>query len=240
MPWTAASSASWLTPSPASAPGPGALTLTAATASLPAGSQTANVTVTPSGAANGAVVVPVTVHLGAPVFSDNFATGSAQWTPSPLGLATNWSVANNAFLYNGGGHTQQYAGSQSWSDYIVSTNLTLANLSDYPGGLRGRVNLSTGAAYVAWLYPAEHVIKLFRATGWSIDSPGLTLLGQSSTILMDTQSHALRLGFSGSQITVYYDNAQVISATDASLPSGAIALDVSSQPVSFSNVFVLQ
>lgn len=240
MPWTASSNATWLVPTPASAPGPGTLTLTPSTAGLPTGSQVANVTIVPSGAANGSMILPLTVHLGTTIFTDTFASGSSQWTPSPLNRAANWSVAGNAFLYNGGGHTQQYAGSQSWTDYIAATDITLSNLADYPGGLRGRVNLTSGAAYVAWLYPAEHVIKLFRATGWAIDSPGLTLLGQSPIIAMNTQTHTLRLGFSGTQITVFYDNQQIITASDATLPNGAIALDVSSQPISFSNVSVMQ
>ncbi len=240
MPWTAASDSAWLTPSPASASAPGTLTFTPSTTSLPSGNQMAHVTVSSAGAANGSIVVPVTAHMGTSIFTDTFASGSAQWTPSPLGLASNWSVANNAFHYNGNGHTQQYAGSQSWTNYVVSTGITLSSLSDYPGGLRGRVNLTSGASYTAWLYPAEHVIKLFLVTGWNIDSSGLTLLGQSAAIPMDTQTHQLRLGFNGTKIAVYYDNALVISAQDSTYASGAIALDVSSQPVSFSNVSVLQ
>lgn len=240
MPWTAASDSSWMVPSPTSASGPGVLTLAPATSVLSSGNHLATVTVASSGAANGSVAIPVIAHLGASAFSDSFASGSAQWSASPLGLASNWSVVNGSFIYNGKGHTQQYAGNQSWTNYIVSTSMTLSNLSDYPGGLRGRVNLTSGAAYVAWLYPAEHLIKLFKTTTWNTDGGELTLLGQSSTLNFDTAAHMLRLGFSASQIAVYYDNAQVITATDTSLPTGAIALDVSSQPVSFSNVTVLQ
>jgi hypothetical protein len=220
---------------------PATTSISATAAGLAAGTYTGTLTFTPSSGSPVQVAVTLIVAAtGTVIFSDTFASGSAQWTPSPLGLASNWSVTNNAFRYNGLGHTQQYAGSQSWTNYTVSTGITLSNLSNYPGGLRGRVNLTTGAAYVAWLYPADHVIKLFRTAAWSIDTSGLTLLGQSSTIAMDTNLHTLRLGFSGSQITVYYDTTQVITATDSTLPSGAIALDVSSQPVSFSNVNVLQ
>ena len=240
LPWSATSGSTWLVPSPTSSSAAGTLTLTPSTNALAAGAQLANVTVSSSSATNGSVVLPVTAHLGTLIFSDTFANGSTQWTPSPLGLAANWSVANNTFKYNGNGHTQQYAGSQTWTNYIVSTNMTLSDLSNYPGGLRGRVNLTTGVAYVAWIYPADHVIKLFRTAGWNIDTSGLTQLGQSAVMLFDTNTHALRLGFSGNRITVYYDNTQVISATDTVIPSGAIALDVSSQPVSFSNVTVLQ
>jgi hypothetical protein len=186
------------------------------------------------------LTVPVTLHLGSLLFSDQFSSGSSQWTASPLGLASNWTVSNGSFNYNGGGHTQQYAGSSSWTDYTVSADITLANRSNYPGGIRGRVNLATGAAYAVWLYPGDNVIKLFRTAAWNIDSPGLTLLGQSSPMVLDTAKHAVRLQFTGNQIMVYYDSALIISASDSTLTSGAIALDVSSQPISFANVSVQQ
>ena len=48
------------------------------------------------------------------------------------------------------------------------------NGSDYPGGIRGRIDVNTGAGYAAWLYPTEGVIKLFRTTAWHIDTSGLT------------------------------------------------------------------
>jgi hypothetical protein len=240
MAWTATSDSTWLAPTPPSASAPGTLTLTPSTVSLASGNQVANVTVASPNATNNQVVVPVTLHLGTSVFSDNFPTGDKNWTASPLGLASGWSILNNTFHYNGGGHTQQYTGSSSWTNYIVSTNFALANLNDYPGGLRGRVNLSTGASYAAWIYPTEKVIKLWRTTAWDIDTSGLTLLGTSPTLTMTTSTHGLRIAFAGNQITVYYDNVLIITATDSTLAAGAIALDVSNRPITFSNVSVLQ
>jgi len=198
-----------------------------------------NITLSSSNA-NASVTVPVTLNIGNLLFQDQFASGSAQWTASPLGLASNWSVSNGAFNYNGNGHTQQYAGSQSWTDYTLSADVKLSNNSNYPGGIRGRVNLTTGAAYAVWLYPGDNTIKLLRSTAWAIDSDGLALVGQSPTMLLDTNKHTIRLQFVGSQIRVYYDNTLIISATDSTLTSGGIALDVSSQPISFSNVVVQQ
>jgi len=239
MPWTASSNVSWLTPSPASASAPGTLTLTPSTSALAVGTTMGNITLSSSNA-NASVTVPVTLNIGNLLFQDQFASGSAQWTASPLGLASNWSVSNGAFNYNGNGHTQQYAGSQSWTDYTLSADVKLSNNSNYPGGIRGRVNLTTGAAYAVWLYPGDNTIKLLRSTAWAIDSDGLALVGQSPTMLLDTNKHTIRLQFVGSQIRVYYDNTLIISATDSTLTSGGIALDVSSQPISFSNVVVQQ
>ena len=238
MPWSASSGVPWLTPSPASAPDAGTLTLTASPSTLTTGDKNATVTVTSAGAAGSPASLPVTYHLGSLVFTDNFAN-SSQWTPSPLGFASNWSVSGNAFHYNGGGHTQQYAGSSTWTNYIVTATIQLSNLNDYPGGIRARVNTSSGASYAVWLYPADYLVKLWEATAWDIDSPGLTLLGQAG-MTFDTNPHVVRLQVVGTQLTVYYDDQPIITATNADLAAGAIALDVSSQPIAFSNVSVLQ
>jgi hypothetical protein len=56
---------------------------------------------------------------------------------------------------------------------------------------------------------------------------------------MDTNAHNIRLCFKGSTITVYYDNTLVITTADATYPQGAIALDVSNQPITFDNVTVI-
>ena len=56
---------------------------------------------------------------------------------------------------------------------------------------------------------------------------------------MDLNTHNLRMVFQGTTIQVYYDNTLVITATDASYSQGAIALDVSNQPISFRNVNVI-
>ncbi len=139
-------------------------------------------------------------------------------------------MVNGAYTYSGGGHTQSFAGSSAWTDYTVATDFQLASLDDYPGDLRGRVNTGTGASCGAWMYPAQGVLKLFRIGQWNIDAD-LSLLGQSGQLVMDTSWHNLRLVFTGTTIQVYYDNALAISATDASYSQGAIALDVSNQPI---------
>jgi hypothetical protein len=177
------------------------------------------------------------------LFRDDFASNTlANWTASPLGLFGNWTAATGLASYNGNGHTQIYAGSAAWTDYKVETKVRLASGSDYPGGLRGRVNLSTGASYAAWLYPAEGVIKLFRAAAWNIDTPGLALLSQFTVGPISIGVfHTLALTFQGTQVAVIFDGTTVIQVTDAgpaALAAGAIALDVSTQPIDFDDVVV--
>ena len=172
--------------------------------------------------------------------SFNGDANEPQWTPSPLGLSQGWSKVKGTFAYSGIGHTQQYAGSAGWTDYDVETKILLFSTSNYPGGLRARVNPSTGSGYEAWLYPGSNTIALFRITGWNIDSPGLTELSSASVTFDATNFHTLRLSLHGSAIAVYWDNVQIMSANDSTYASGLIALDVSNQPIEFDDVLVTQ
>jgi hypothetical protein len=183
-------------------------------------------------------------------FSDDFNSGSlASWKPSPLGRFNNWNATGDVAEYNGGGATQIYAGSGAWTDYTFEAKVRLFNGQNYPGGIRGRVNPTTGAAYAVWLYPATspwgndpgapRELRLYRTTGWSIDSPGLTLLATSTVANMDPNVfHRLQLTFSGNQITVGYDGTLVMQTSDATLTSGMVALDVSNQQIQFDDVLV--
>jgi hypothetical protein len=187
----------------------------------------------------GVLALPAAVAADT-LFSDDFGPKPlAAWTPSPLGQAAHWSAASGAAAWDGSGHTQLWAGSAQWTDYTVAATFQLANGSNYPGGLRGRVDPATGAGYAAWLYPGDGVIKLFRATAWHIDTPGLTLLAQASVgNLSASAPHTLALTFSGSQIAVSFDGTTAIQATDSTLAAGAVALDVSSQPITWDDVLV--
>jgi hypothetical protein len=237
--WTASDTTSWLGLSPVSGAAPAAITVSPSTSTTGTGTFTDTVSVASGDVANGPGTVPVTMQVGSLLFSDNFnSLPDGNWTISPLGFASGWSFVNGTYAYNGGGHTQSYAGSNSWTDYTVATDFQLSSLNDYPGGLRGRVNTSTGASYGVWVYPAERVLRLFRIGQWNIDA-GNALLGQSGTLTMDTNWHNLRLVFQGTTIQVYYDNVLVITATDANYSEGAVALDVSNQPIAFDNVTVI-
>jgi len=194
----------------------------------------------PGGAATTLTGAYTYLSPSAILFQDSFNSATlTAWTPSPLGLFGNWTAAQDLADYNGGGHTQLFAGSSAWTDYTVEARFNVFSISNYPGGLRGRVNLSTGAGYEAWILPNSRQIVLYRTTGWSIDSPGLTPLGSFTVANMDPNVfHNLKLSFSGTQISVIYDGATIIQATDANLTSGGVALDVSSQHMQFDDVLV--
>jgi hypothetical protein len=201
------------------------------------GQYNGNVTLSSPQAGNSPLSVPVSLYVGTLLFSDNFSDGSSSsWTISPLGNGNGWSVANGFYVYNGQGPTQSYTGQQSWTDYSFSADFQLSSTNNYPGGIRARLNLTTGSGYGVWFYPGSGFIRLYSIGHWSIDS-GFTTLAQVN-VAFDTNIHNVRIDAKGSSITVFYDNAQIIHLTDATFASGGVALDVSSQPIKYTNVRV--
>lgn len=237
--WTGSSNSTWLSLSPASGTAPSTPTVNVNSSSLATGSYSGNLSINSAQVSNSPITVPVALQVGTLLFNDTFAAGAGNWTVSPVGSPGNWSSASNTYSFNGGGTSNSSAGSQAWTNYNYSVDFKLASLSDYPGGIRGRVNLTNGAGYGAWLYPAEGVIKLFRIGQWNIDS-GFSQVAVSGVLKFDgTNYHNLKLDFRGSTISVYYDNVLVIQATDTTYTAGAVALDVSNQPIQFQNVVVI-
>ena len=236
--WSASDTSTWLPLGSSSGVAPATISVQPNTNGLSTGAYTDTITISSPDVTNSPATIPVSLQVGNLLFSDNFTAGAGNWNISPLGFASGWSIVNQTYTYSGAGHTQSWAGSNTWTDYTVATNFQLSSTSDYPGGLRGRVNINTGASYGVWIYPNERVLKLFRIGQWNIDA-GNALLAQSGAIAIDTNIHNIRLSFHGSTIQVYYDNQLAITATDSTYTQGAIALDVSNQPIAFSNVNVI-
>jgi hypothetical protein len=236
--WTASATSQWIGLSPLSGSAPATVTSAPNTSGLSAGSYQDTITITSPDVASPATV-PVSLQVGSLLFSDNFSSGAGNWTVGPLGEGAGWSVAGGLYSYNGSGQTSSWAGSTSWTDYTVAADFKLNSLLDWPGGLRGRLNATTGSAYGVWIYPAQGFLVLYRIGQWDINASA-TSLGQSAILKMDsTNFHRVRLSFQGSTIKVYYDEALVITATDATYAQGAVSLDVSNQPISFTNVNVI-
>jgi hypothetical protein len=236
--WTATAGQSWDVLSAANGTAPASVNISPTTGGLPTGSYTDTITVSSPDVGNSPAQLSVSMLVGNLLFADNFSSGAGNWTVGPLGFSSGWSVANDLYTYNGGGATQSYAGSSTWTDYTVGVDVKLASLSNYPGGIRGRFNTSTGSGYAVWIYPAQGLLRLYRVDQWNIDASN-SLLGVSAPLAMDTNTHNLRLLFEGTTIQVYYDYNLVITATDATYAQGAVALDVSNQPISFTNVTVI-
>ncbi len=237
--WTASGDSAWLGVTPSSGTAPAAVTVNATSVGLATGQYNGNVILSSPQASNSPLFVPVSLRVGSLLFSDDFSSGTASnWLISPLGNGQNWSVTNGAYAYNGLGPTQSFTGSQSWTDYTFSADFQLASTSNYPGGIRARLNLSTGAGYGVWFYPGSGLVKLFAIGQWNIDSGSLSLLAQAP-MTFDTNVHNVRIDMQGATIQVFYDNVQIIQVTDTTFTSGGIALDVSNQPVQYDNVRVI-
>ncbi len=234
--WTGSYGSTWFSPSTSTANTPSTIQAVALSSGLSPGAYSDIFTLTPGTGTGTPTQVPVSLRVGPLLFQDTF-NSNAQWKPSPLGLAGNWTIVNNTFAYNGGGATQQYAGSGTWTDYTLQADVTLSTATNYPGGIRFRLNPSTGAAYAVWLYPGTSQVKLLKPSVWNINTNPVTLATVSQALTAGT--HHLRIDVRGSSITVFLDYAQLISFTDASYAAGAIALDVSNQPVAFSNITVV-
>jgi hypothetical protein len=236
--WTANATSQWLGLSPLSGSAPATITAVPSTNGLAAGSYQDTITIISPDVASPAAV-PVSLQVGSLLFSDNFGSGAGNWAIGPLGQGAGWSVANGIYSYSGSGQTSSWAGTTSWTDYTVAVDFKLNSLLNWPGGLRGRLNATTGSGYGVWIYPTQGILILYRIGQWDINASA-TSLGQSTVLKMDsTNFHRLRLSFQGSTIKVYYDETLVITATDATYAQGAISLDVSNQPISFTNVNVI-
>lgn len=237
MSWSASADSGWLSTNPSAGNAPTTATVTANTVGMTVGQYNGNVILSSAQAGNSPLNVPVSLYVGTLLFNDNFNDGSsASWTISPLGNAAGWSVANGFYSYNGQGPTQSYTGSQSWTNYSFSADFQLSDTNNYPGGIRARLNLTTGSGYGVWFYPGSGFIRLYSIGQWNIDS-GFSTLAQAN-MSFDTNVHNIRLDVNGSSIKVYYDNAQIIQVTDATYSTGGVALDVSSQPIKYTNVRV--
>ena len=236
--WSASATQSWNVLSATSGAAPASVNVSPVPSGLANGIYTDTITVSSPDVSNSPAQVAVSFLVGNLLFSDNFSGGAGNWTVGPLGNRTGWSIVNGMYTYNGGGHTQSWAGNNTWTDYAVGVDLKLSSLANYPGGVRGRLNTSTGSGYAVWVYPAQGLLRLYRVDQWNIDVSNL-LLGVSAPLAMDTNTHNVRLKFQGTSIQVYFDNALVITATDATYPQGAVAFDVSNQPISFVDVTVI-
>ena len=185
-----------------------------------------------------AIVDSVTLQVLSQDMTETFGDLGTGWIISPMGNAGGWSAPNGVYSYNGAGLSQSCAGNTAWSDYTLDANIKLSTLSNWPGGVRARVNPSTGAGYVVWLYPGSNQVILYKVAAWSVNDPSLTLFGQAAATFDSSAFHDLGVAFHGSQISVYWNGKLLISATDSTYSTGFVCLDAGSQPISYSNIRV--
>ncbi len=244
MNWTASTNAPWIQLSSNSGTtlsgAPYTLALTPNINGLTPGTYNAIVTVSSPNAVSGSPQsLNVTLTLTGILMQTNFSGPALDgWAYSPQGTPVGWTLGSGVLAYSGGGATQLYGGNANWSNYTAQATFKLSTLSDYPGGVRGYINPSTGASYAAWLYPSEGFIKVWRTTAWNIATAPV-LLGTSGHLVLDNVNpHTLALSINAGKLIAYFDGVSVLSVSDTTLSSGMAGIDVSNQPIGFQNFLV--
>jgi len=145
-----------------------------------------------------------------------------------------WAVGISQMNFVG---TPQVPNVREWTNYEFELDIKHMEFGNHPGGIRVRVDLDTGGHYALWLYPANSNMKLYKNPGWDINT-GLSELG-SGAYEPDTEKyHKLKIKCEGDNITVYYDDDEIISANDNEHKAGTIALCVQNKIVYFDNIKV--
>ena len=175
------------------------------------------------------------------------------WERSPQNQKNNgvfWGLADKALMFDPKGQPWDQAISQmnfvgnkqvtnvrEWTDYEVEVDIKHAELANWPGGFRARVDLDTGGHYAVWIYPADSKINLYKNPAWDINT-GLTSLGQAAYKAEAGKFHTIKLSCIGDDIRVSYDGKEIIAAKDSEHKKGTIATDVQDKVVYYDNIKV--
>lgn len=143
-------------------------------------------------------------------------------------------------VLKGGKNTAQTYGyaylTNNWTNYSVQAQFQFPS-GAYGGGVGGFLNPTTGAHYAAWIYPESSpggarllkLVKFQTWTTWGYNGSSSTPMQQVSLASVGTTWHTLKLGLSGTQITVSYDTNQVMSVPDTEATpytSGGVSVDM--------------
>jgi VCBS repeat-containing protein len=166
------------------------------------------------------------------LFADDFTrTTNSTLIPPWLIQSGNWSITNGV-LQAGTNVLNTYGFAYITNSF---TNCAVQAQIEFPagafgGGLGGRLDPPTGKRYVAWIYPegsagGSNVLKLLKFQSWTT----FTVLQQTNLASVGTNWHAVKMGFQGNRIGVYFDTNLLMSVTDGSAPypNGGISLDMS-------------
>jgi hypothetical protein len=200
------------------------------------------------------VLVSIPLSFGGE-FIDDFEDGDAVgWERSPQNPESKvfWGVKDGEVIFDPEGIAWQQSISQfnftgkglkgigspeEWTDYTVEVDVLHKEVANFPGGVRGRVDLKTGSHYVVWLYPGSSKMNLFSNPGWDINT-GLQNHGEAPYKPEANKFHSVGLSFEGSVIKVLYDGKVLIEAKDNQYKKGTIALGNQDKVVHYDNVRV--
>ena len=199
-------------------------------------------------------VATVTIDVTPPgdLFFDNFARSTNNLDPFFPWIYQDgtWTLTNSQLQGVGNGLPGYYGHvyiATNWTDYLVQGQIQFLSTNMWAGGIGGRLDPTTGAHYVAWVFPEGSqgpnypptigatgvpVLKLMKFQVWQADNSQFTVMQQVNLPSVGTNVHTVALAFQGTNISVYFDNTLEISTNDSSSPftSGGITLDAGSYP----------
>ena len=155
--------------------------------------------------------------------------------------AENWIVENGEIKFSAGGNcgaSLYYEDGVDWTDYEFEVDMKLANHSDYPGGIRVRLNPKTGESYFTWIYPAQLIIISYVATAWDCNANKGKAAEDKWEPPKVGEWGKLKMVVKGDVIESWWDGEKILSFKDGSLKKGTIALMTYNQDVYFDNVRV--
>jgi hypothetical protein len=182
---------------------------------------------------------------------DDFDDGDFEgWERSPQNKNNDkisWEVVNGEVVFDPGGQPWQMALSQlnfvgaknveDWEDYEFQVEIMHTMAANWPGGIRGHVDLKTGAHYAVWIYPGDGMIRLYKGPVWDINT-GIVKLGEAPYKVEINKFHTYGIKFEGDKISVSYDGKVIIEANDNQYKKGTVALCVQDKIVHYDNAVI--
>ena len=185
---------------------------------------------------------PATVNLlvaATNAWYDDFTRAPTDASPlaawfDPVGPPGGWTIANGLLMgaANWNTYAIAYSTNASWTNYSVEARVKFEPGAG-GGGVAGRLDMSSGTRYAAWVYPegspgGSLLLKLVKFTGWTSWSG--TPLASTNLSAVGTNWHPLKLSLDGNHIDVYFDDPvnPKISYSDSDSPylSGAVSLEM--------------
>jgi hypothetical protein len=166
--------------------------------------------------------VAINVAPSTNVFYENFSRVGAGSTFAPWVVGVGeWNVTN-ATLQGASTIANDYSDAYipaDLTDFAIQARITLQS-GGWAGGLSGRVNPSSGARYVANIYPEGSplgptpALRLIKFHSWNTWSSSFTPMALVNLPAVGTATHTLRMTFQGNQIAVYFDGNQIVNMAD--------------------------
>jgi hypothetical protein len=184
-----------------------------------------------------AILTVISTNPPGQLFADDFTRPTDPGSLAPwLSQSGTWKISGGVLSATAGG--QGYGNlylTNSWSSYSVQAQVRFS-AGAYGGGISGDLNPSSGARYAAWVFPegssgGSLTLALFKFKNWKTYSYNSAAVPISRVNLtaVGTNWHTLLLSLSGPQLSVSFDGAQMISATDAEATpytSGSVGIDL--------------